>query len=648
MREGSYENLKKIGNHRFYFKCSHSVTTRVVRLSGCLFLDPSPLDTSQGGLTAWVGIAASESAFGSGGGYSVDITVIISGLLGSGLVLQNNGEDNLAIDSDGEYSFSSSVKKGSEYNITVLEQPSDPPQVCLIEGGSGTITENTAIKISINCDSAYVTVGGTITGLTGSGLVLQNNGGDDLSVTGNGDFSFSDGVLDGEDYEVTILTPPGNPPQKCSITGGDGTASAGIPVEITISCENSTWSSAERLVKLGNNVGEPLFRVGIDGSTRAHLVYVDSSVILELEYYVKDLLYQNGSWSEIFNYTESNHKFDAIDLAVNSDGNALLAVNNFEADADPGLYGADYDPSSGWPDAPELSYYYDVDCFFDVYSVIWESGNGLIGCYEGGINYYTYTDGLFSALKDGGFAGADYMDIGSSRSGYAAFASTEAVNSGNFIGLHHEDDTNEAWTTVTDPDLAKVQHTNSSIAVNDSGKILLARKYYSTYSSIDVYTGDSKSMAFIERVAYAGIEGFDTVLDNQNRGFLFWTENGSKLLWSYYVSGSVDTTSQTLLSLKTGYIDQDVIAAMNSSGKGYLVWVTTADSPNDLNLYAATIDTTTGKVGNPEIIHTHVFSGDANIHVSVAVNQSGRGVVALGADLEGASGVYYLWASVIE
>ena len=48
------------------------------------------------------------------------------------------------------------------------------------------------------CDLTNYDVGGTVTGLTGSGLVLEDNLGDSLSITGNGTFTFSSGVKNGD------------------------------------------------------------------------------------------------------------------------------------------------------------------------------------------------------------------------------------------------------------------------------------------------------------------------------------------------------------------------------------------------------------------------------------------------------------------
>jgi hypothetical protein len=50
------------------------------------------------------------------------------------------------------------------------------------------------------------TVSGTASGLTGSGLVLRNNGADDLHVLGDGTFVFTTALASGSSYNVTIAT----------------------------------------------------------------------------------------------------------------------------------------------------------------------------------------------------------------------------------------------------------------------------------------------------------------------------------------------------------------------------------------------------------------------------------------------------------
>jgi len=53
---------------------------------------------------------------------------------------------------------------------------------------------------------ATYTVGGTVTGLSGSGLVLQNGGGADLPISASGTFTFATRMLSGTSYSVTVKT----------------------------------------------------------------------------------------------------------------------------------------------------------------------------------------------------------------------------------------------------------------------------------------------------------------------------------------------------------------------------------------------------------------------------------------------------------
>ncbi len=79
------------------------------------------------------------------------------------------------------------------------------------------------------------TVGGTVSDLLSPGLVLQNNGGDDLAVAANStSFTFPTTVVDGESYNVTVKTQPEL--QFCSVTQGRGTVSAASVTNIVVTC----------------------------------------------------------------------------------------------------------------------------------------------------------------------------------------------------------------------------------------------------------------------------------------------------------------------------------------------------------------------------------------------------------------------------
>src|SRR5262245_56112080 len=66
-----------------------------------------------------------------------------------------------------------------------------------------------------------ISVGGTVSGLNGT-AVLENNGGDRLSVSTSGPFAFPTPIPVGTQYNVTIVAQPLG--QTCSVANGSGTA----------------------------------------------------------------------------------------------------------------------------------------------------------------------------------------------------------------------------------------------------------------------------------------------------------------------------------------------------------------------------------------------------------------------------------------
>ena len=82
--------------------------------------------------------------------------------------------------------------------------------------------------------AATYTIGGTVTGLSGTGLVLQNNGGDNLSVAASGTFTFAAPVAGGANYAVTVFTRPTG--QVCTVNGGTGTVAGANVTNVGVNC----------------------------------------------------------------------------------------------------------------------------------------------------------------------------------------------------------------------------------------------------------------------------------------------------------------------------------------------------------------------------------------------------------------------------
>lgn len=73
---------------------------------------------------------------------------------------------------------------------------------------------------------AVYSVGGTLSGLgSGVSVVLEDNGGNDTTISADGSFTFSTQVANNAAYAVTVLNQPTG--QTCTVTAGTGSSNLG-------------------------------------------------------------------------------------------------------------------------------------------------------------------------------------------------------------------------------------------------------------------------------------------------------------------------------------------------------------------------------------------------------------------------------------
>ena len=172
---------------------------------------------------------------GNSGPTTYTVGGTIAGLAGSGLVLQDNGGDNLAVNRGGSFTFAQAIPSGATYSVTVFTQPANPGQSCIIASGSGTARGNVT-NVSVTCTTNSYSIGGTVTSLVGSGgLVLQNNGADNLTVASNGTFTFATDVNSGSTYNVAVSAPPSSG-QTCTVSNSSGTVASTNVTNVNVGC----------------------------------------------------------------------------------------------------------------------------------------------------------------------------------------------------------------------------------------------------------------------------------------------------------------------------------------------------------------------------------------------------------------------------
>ena len=190
------------------------------------------------------GCAATEDS-SSGGSGLPELKVSVSGLQQGNNVVLISGQSTaanvyteneaLGITTDGTYSFGS-FSSGTSYDITVRQQPVS--QTCTVTEGQGTLSATTTVVVT--CSSESYTVSGTVVGLySGQSVTLQNNSGDNLTVSDNTSFSFTTKVAQGATYLVTVKTQP--TAQTCTPNLNSGVVSDNVS-DVSIICSYTVYT----------------------------------------------------------------------------------------------------------------------------------------------------------------------------------------------------------------------------------------------------------------------------------------------------------------------------------------------------------------------------------------------------------------------
>ena len=178
---------------------------------------------------------SSSSAGAATTSYTIGGTV--TGLTSSGLTLTDNGTDTLTVPANSSsFTFSQMVQSGAAYAVAVATQPSN--ETCTVSAASGTASGNVS-NVAVAC-TQLDTIGGAVSGLSASGLVLELNGQYSLSVPANASsYVFAQALAAGTAYQVTIATQPND--ETCTVSPSSGTV-AGNVTNVNVTCSLTTYS----------------------------------------------------------------------------------------------------------------------------------------------------------------------------------------------------------------------------------------------------------------------------------------------------------------------------------------------------------------------------------------------------------------------
>jgi hypothetical protein len=133
------------------------------------------------------------------------------------------------------------------------------------------------------------TVGGSVSGLSGS-VVLQNNGGGNLTVSTSGTFAFATRLSGGAAYAVTVLTQPSG--QDCKVQNDKGTANANVS-NVSVTCQTllsiSSSTPASEATEVARDVQPALvFSAALDAisASAANLTLSGGGGVVSADYQV--------------------------------------------------------------------------------------------------------------------------------------------------------------------------------------------------------------------------------------------------------------------------------------------------------------------------------------------------------------------------
>lgn len=195
-------------------------------------------------LGATLGLTACGGGGSSSGGqnnpppttYTVGGT--ISGLTVDGLVLANGGATLTVNSGASTFSFGTALASGTAYAVTVQTTPNG--LTCSVANGTGTVGTANVSNIVVTCSDKAYALGGTISGLISSGLVLSN-GTDQLPVSsGATSFTMPNQVAFSSSYDVKVATQPQG--LTCSVQNGTATMGAAAVTNIAVTCADQKFT----------------------------------------------------------------------------------------------------------------------------------------------------------------------------------------------------------------------------------------------------------------------------------------------------------------------------------------------------------------------------------------------------------------------
>jgi hypothetical protein len=243
---------------------------------------------------------------GLAGGGSLTLRNTFNSLLGNGPEI-----DDIQINSNGAFTFPA-IPSRSVFNITVLAQPVG--QICSVFANFGLpVDDITSVVVECQNGTTVHTVGGTVSGLTSSNLLLTLSANNNVLLvpTGANQFTFPNGLVSGTEYVVAIATQPQG--RTCVVTRSHGEVVAADVTDVSIACIANT---TDPLIGTYEIVGQDNFIT----------LYPDGTYLLASRDNDPTCGASNGNGVElgVYNYNDTTGGFAVVSNAIDTNGECGL------------------------------------------------------------------------------------------------------------------------------------------------------------------------------------------------------------------------------------------------------------------------------------------------------------------------------------
>lgn len=169
---------------------------------------------------------------------------VVTGLVGAGLTLRDNGNDDLAIAANGAFVFHKKLPEGSGYSVAVATLPTQPAQTCSVGQGIGTVGRHDVTNIVVTCQSTPLTIASSV----------PSNGSSDVLVS----------VLPAVTFSAALNSSTVTP-ANVTLSGPGGT----VPIQVSTSAASITVTPASALQP--NTTYSLVIGTGVRGAGGEHL-----------------------------------------------------------------------------------------------------------------------------------------------------------------------------------------------------------------------------------------------------------------------------------------------------------------------------------------------------------------------------------------